>query len=353
MKKKLSVYAAAAIAIAAVILILPEKCLRLSLNGLTLWFSKMIPALFPFMVLSGIMIRMKLVDPCVKFLMPVLGRLFNIGSGCVYGMVIGFLCGFPMGAHTAAQLYENKMISKREASFLLAFCNNIGPVYFLSFALPMALPVSGMDSSWGIYLFGMYGLPFFYGLFLRYVFFRDITPCPYVGKQEDSPGLSLLGALDQSLEGALFNIARLGGYMVVFNLLFIFPILLAGILHLPGPAGHIFIGGLPSGDYRRYWPSGEKRTLSGIMRPALWRPLLHCSDCRHDPEYGSFYHGICHAQDDPDRNHRFLLPLSSKSIFFAIKKETKTMASKITERIAKRGSTESSLALTGSSTTTS
>ena len=243
MKKKLSVYAAAAIAIAAVILILPEKCLRLSLNGLTLWFSKMIPALFPFMVLSGIMIRMKLVDPCVKFLMPVLGRLFNIGSGCVYGMVIGFLCGFPMGAHTAAQLYENKMISKREASFLLAFCNNIGPVYFLSFALPMALPVSGMDSSWGIYLFGMYGLPFFYGLFLRYVFFRDITPCPYVGKQEDSPGLSLLGALDQSLEGALFNIARLGGYMVVFNLLFIFPILLAGILHLPGPAGHIFIGG--------------------------------------------------------------------------------------------------------------
>lgn len=243
MKKKLSVYAAAAIAIAAVILILPEKCLRLSLNGLTLWFSKMIPTLFPFMVLSGIMIRMKLVDPCVKFLMPVLGRLFNIGSGCVYGMVIGFLCGFPMGAHTAAQLYENKMISKREASFLLAFCNNIGPVYFLSFALPMALPVSGMDSSWGIYLFGMYGLPFFYGLFLRYVFFRDITPCPYVGKQEDSPGLSLLGALDQSLEGALFNIARLGGYMVVFNLLFIFPILLAGILHLPGPAGHIFIGG--------------------------------------------------------------------------------------------------------------
>ena len=242
MKKKLSVYAAAAIAITAVILILPEKCLQLSLNGLTLWFSKMIPALFPFMVLSGIMIRMKLVDPCVKFLMPVLGRLFNVGSGCVYGMVVGFLCGFPMGAHTAAQLYENKMISKREASFLLAFCNNIGPVYFLSFALPMALPASGMDF-WGIYFFGMYGLPFFYGLFLRYVFFRDITPCSYAGKGTDSPGLSLLGALDQSLEGALFNIARLGGYMVVFNLLFIFPILLAGILPLPGPAGQIFIGG--------------------------------------------------------------------------------------------------------------
>ena len=134
------------------------------------------------------------------------------------------------------------MISKREASFLLAFCNNIGPVYFLSFALPMALPASGMDF-WGIYFFGMYGLPFFYGLFLRYVFFRDITPCSYAGKGTDSPGLSLLGALDQSLEGALFNIARLGGYMVVFNLLFIFPILLAGILPLPGPAGQIFIGG--------------------------------------------------------------------------------------------------------------
>lgn len=238
MKKKLSLYALAAVFLTALILLYPERCLKLSLNGLTLWFSKMIPALFPFMVLSGIMIRMKLIEPCVTFLMPVLGKLFGVGEACIYGMVVGFLCGFPMGAHTAAELYENKMVSKREASFLLAFCNNIGPVYFLSFALP----ASGINLPYGICLFGMYGLPFLYGLFLRYVFYRDLSSGSSLKGKTQAPPLSLFGALDQSLEKALFNIARLGGYMVIFNLLFILPLLFVEFLRLPDPAARIITG---------------------------------------------------------------------------------------------------------------
>ena len=39
-----------------------EKALALSLTGLNLWFQKMIPTLLPFMILSGILIRMNLSD---------------------------------------------------------------------------------------------------------------------------------------------------------------------------------------------------------------------------------------------------------------------------------------------------
>ena len=39
-----------------------EKALVLSLTGLNLWFEKMIPTLLPFMILSGILIRMNLSD---------------------------------------------------------------------------------------------------------------------------------------------------------------------------------------------------------------------------------------------------------------------------------------------------
>ena len=38
------------------ILLLPERALCLSLEGLNLWFQKMIPGLFPFMFLSGLLI---------------------------------------------------------------------------------------------------------------------------------------------------------------------------------------------------------------------------------------------------------------------------------------------------------
>ena len=125
-----------AFSLTIIILTLPSQCLSLALNGLNLWFERMIPTLFPFMVLSGVVIRMNLTGSFVKICNPVLGRIFSVRSPCVYGMVIGFLCGFPMGAHVAAQLYGQKQVTRAEASFLLAFCNNIGPVYFLSFVLP-------------------------------------------------------------------------------------------------------------------------------------------------------------------------------------------------------------------------
>ena len=154
-------YTCLAFLITAVILLFPADCLSFALKGLNLWFERMIPTLFPFMVLSGVIIRMDLTDAFVKMLNPILGGLFRIRPACVYGMLVGFLCGFPMGAHVAAQLYEQGQISKAEAAYLLSFCNNIGPVYFLSFV--MSVLSLGKPAP---FLFGMYGLPFLYGLLL-------------------------------------------------------------------------------------------------------------------------------------------------------------------------------------------
>ncbi len=242
MKKKFShfrfyVYTATALLLTGIILVFPSDCLSFASNGLTLWFNRMVPTLFPFMVLSGIMIRMNLTGSFVRFLEPVLGRLFRLNANCIYGIAVGFLCGFPMGAHVAAQLYEQKKITKSEASLLLSFCNNIGPVYFLSFVLPTLK----LEKS-GFYLFAMYGLPLLYGLVLRYtVYYRKIH-------RDSRPSLSapvpsLLSALDESIFSSLASIAKLGGYMIFFNLLFIFPWLALRILDA-GPLSALLLSGM-------------------------------------------------------------------------------------------------------------
>lgn len=214
---------------------------RLSLSyaalGLELWFQKMIPTLFPFMILSGVMVRLKLTEKISMVVYPILHPVFRIRKNVCYAMLMGFLCGFPMGARVVNELYTRQMITGREAEYLLTFCNNIGPVYFCSFVLPLlgrrlVLP----------YLFGMYGIPLLYGLFLRYTFFRDLEStavkktvvsqlvcCEHVPENSEKPtGARLLEAIDNSIQAAVGGILMLGGYMILFNLLNLLPHLVLG-----------------------------------------------------------------------------------------------------------------------------
>ena len=84
-----------------------EKALALSLTGLNLWFEKMIPTLLPFMILSGILIRMNLSDSFARLFAPLLRPLFGLSDSCLYVLVIGFLCGFPMGARVTAESLQH------------------------------------------------------------------------------------------------------------------------------------------------------------------------------------------------------------------------------------------------------
>ena len=216
--------------------------------GLNLWFEKMIPSLLPFMMLSGIMVRMKLTDRAAMLIYPVVKPLAKVRKNVCYAMLMGFLCGFPMGARVVDDLYQRQMIDRREAEYLLAFCNNIGPVYFCSFVLPLL----GRRLVWP-YLFSMYGIPLLYGLALRYTRFRDIPlpgkNLPLSGEEggrpaalvacEDKSGLAesrsaarfwekLLEAVDGSVQASVRSMLSLGGYMILFNLLNLVPHLLFG-----------------------------------------------------------------------------------------------------------------------------
>lgn len=231
--------------------------LRYACLGLQLWYEAMVPALLPFMILSGIMIRAGVTEKFAAALYPVVNPVCRVSKNVCYAMMMGFLCGFPMGAKTAADLYERGMLTEDEAKFLLAFCNNIGPIYFVGFALPLlrrrlVLP----------YLFGMYGLPLLYGCALRYTVFRKSIPLnpifrktirPNAGqsfpatamrrlpgnvwvptpascgfKQSPTPPsetarMPLPAAADESIGSAIQSILSLGGYMILFNLLNILP----------------------------------------------------------------------------------------------------------------------------------
>lgn len=190
----------------------PSKCIAYGETGLLLWFHKMLPTLFPFMVISGIIVRLNLYS--------------YFPSLSSYVILVGFLCGFPMGAYTAASMYQEKQISDKEAQYLISFTNNLGPAFFLSYLLPSFSVKNCLP-----FLLGMYGIPLLYGLLLRYTAYSSC--CFNRTLHEESRNLSV--AIDASVTSSITSITKLGGYMILLQTLYLLPELLLNLLRKVAP----------------------------------------------------------------------------------------------------------------------
>ena len=101
-------------------------------EALGLCARSVIPALFPFLVVSSLLLSLglgELLSPMLAGLMEPLFRVDGVGSSA---LLLGLVGGYPIGAKTAADLYRGGRLSRPEAERLLAFCNNSNPVFLIS-----------------------------------------------------------------------------------------------------------------------------------------------------------------------------------------------------------------------------
>lgn len=118
--------------LAAIALILwPAQTSQAVREGLELCGNVIIPALFPFFLLSSLVVELGLSRYLGRVLAPVMVPLFRVNGSCAAALALGAVGGYPVGARTAIQLYQNGQCSKTEAERLLAFCNNCGPAFIL------------------------------------------------------------------------------------------------------------------------------------------------------------------------------------------------------------------------------
>ena len=109
----------------------PKDSMAAARDGLTLCYNVIIPSLFPFFVLSALVVDLGLAGHLGRALEGIMRPLFNVPGACAPALALGFVGGYPVGARTALQLYQKGMCTKTEAERLLAFCNNSGPAFIL------------------------------------------------------------------------------------------------------------------------------------------------------------------------------------------------------------------------------
>ena len=113
------------------LMLYPQDSMSAAREGLKLCYNVIIPSLFPFFVLSALVVDLGLAGYIGRALEGLMRPLFNVPGACASAFVLGFVGGYPVGARTALSLYQKGMCTKTEAERLLSFCNNSGPAFIL------------------------------------------------------------------------------------------------------------------------------------------------------------------------------------------------------------------------------
>ena len=90
-----------------------------------------IPSLFPFLVLSGMMTMSGSAEYMGKIIHPLTKKMFLTSENGSFLFVTGILCGYPVGAKCISDMIKDRKISTEEGKRLILFCNNSGPLFVI------------------------------------------------------------------------------------------------------------------------------------------------------------------------------------------------------------------------------
>ncbi len=127
--KQIIVYAFPVLAV--ILCLFAKETSQVAKNAMYLCLDIVIPSLFPFFVLSRIIIPYISLFPCPKFLKRTIERIFYLPYYTIFIILLGFISGYPSGAKMARDMLEQKLLDSRQASKLLPMANNCSPLFII------------------------------------------------------------------------------------------------------------------------------------------------------------------------------------------------------------------------------
>lgn len=208
----------------ALLLIHPDVSFEYMKNSLKLCVRGLVPSLFPFMVISDFLISGNYGGVLKTTLGKIISLVFGTSTEGSFSVLLGFLCGFPIGAKIAVKLYSENRISYKEFCHIMSFCNIPSPAFlcgsvgvmFNNRAFGVILLVCVMISSC---IMGIIGR----------VFYRYDKKCSPVSATESKVCTAFTDAVKSSASVMLY----VCGYVVFFSVIIGYVTALCDRLNLP------------------------------------------------------------------------------------------------------------------------
>lgn len=196
----------AALFLMGALLVLSQEAAQAVRAGLSLCAASVVPALFPFLVLSSFFASAGQGSGGSRGLR-FAGRMLGCGSRGAEVFFLSLLGGYPVGPRLIAQLCRAGQISREEAAHLLHFCNNAGPAFILGL-----VGLGRFDSlRQGVYLYLIHTT----AAVLTSLLFRPQAPFP-TEKPASAPVLPLSEALVNAIAGAGSTMVQLCAFVTFF-----------------------------------------------------------------------------------------------------------------------------------------
>ena len=239
----------------AVALILwPAQTSQAVREGLELCGNVIIPALFPFFLLSSLVVELGFSRYLGRVLSPVMVPLFRVNGNCATALALGAVGGYPVGARTAIQLYKDGQCSKTEAERLLAFCNNCGPAFILGV---VGAGVFGNRRA-GLLLYAAHLLASLVVGFVFRFYKSDERPCQGSAASTQFQTVHFPAAFTHAVSGSLQSCLNISAFILCFSVILRL-LALSGLMEL----GASFLSALfsPFG-LNRLW---AQRLITGLL----------------------------------------------------------------------------------------
>lgn len=184
-------------------------------RGLTLCARTVIPSLFPFMVISELLVSSGAGEAFGRLFSRIMRWLFGLSGAGASAVFLGSMCGFPVGAKTAVALLDRNVISKSECEHLLTFTNNPSSAFLIT---AVGVSLYG-NRQLGVVLYAIVlGSGFLVGFLARFFLRRSDEPAEH---PHFPSGLHIGGVetFTGAVSGAATGMLTVCAYVIFFSAL--------------------------------------------------------------------------------------------------------------------------------------
>lgn len=97
----------------------------------SIWKNNLFPSLFPFFVLSEILVNFGFIELVGELFKPIMNKVFKLSGSSAFIFIMSLISGFPSNAKYTKNLYDNGLINELEATKILTFTHFSNPLFIL------------------------------------------------------------------------------------------------------------------------------------------------------------------------------------------------------------------------------